>query len=293
MKKSRHLFLSCASLIVAAMVGFGAQAAPFLETTAVYAVGGATVTTDSASGPPPSTISSVVTITDGFTVDFSGDANARAVSTSGAGAVLADGVFASGESNFELAAGAIFGETVTNNTGVTQDYFFDFNVLGPRLEIADFVFGPDATIQYAIEIQVNGATIWDSAAVLFGGGTGFALTQTGTDLGASFFCLNAGCTEASPGSRFGYTFGAFSDRLSLGAFADGDSFTLQTTMAVSVDALPFEFGGLASIGDPNSIGATPGVSGAVSAGVVPVPAAVWLFGSGLLGLIAVARRRAA
>jgi hypothetical protein len=32
-------------------------------------------------------------------------------------------------------------------------------------------------------------------------------------------------------------------------------------------------------------------SGDVSASVVPVPAAVWLFGSGLLGLIGMARRK--
>jgi hypothetical protein len=60
-----------------------------------------------------------------------------------------------------------------------------------------------------------------------------------------------------------------------------------------------------SIADPNYCdGSTPDLSGACGSGwigdggeppsaAVPVPAAVWLFGSGLLGLVGVARRKAA
>ena len=33
------------------------------------------------------------------------------------------------------------------------------------------------------------------------------------------------------------------------------------------------------------------VSGSISPAVVPIPAAAWLFGSGLLGLIGMARRK--
>jgi hypothetical protein len=40
-----------------------------------------------------------------------------------------------------------------------------------------------------------------------------------------------------------------------------------------------------------SADSTVGLSGFVQQVVVPVPAAVWLFGSGLIGLIAVARRK--
>ena len=50
-------------------------------------------------------------------------------------------------------------------------------------------------------------------------------------------------------------------------------------------------------GYPMQVGPFPGqnpvFNGTVAAGVVPVPAAVWLFGSGLLGLAGVARRKRA
>lgn len=298
MNKSHHSHLGCASMIVLAAFGLNAQAVPVLSTNAQFIVGGTLIAEDPKSGPPPATLISSTTVGGGLNsnIDFSGDASANAVSTSGIGAVRADGVFAAGSSNpfvHELRAKASFGESVTNTTGATQDYFFDFNVFGPRLEIADFAFGADATVQYSIEVLLNGLPIWDSAATLVGSGNGFTLTQSGTDLGATFFCVGAACNETSPGSRFGFSFGDFSGQLALGPVADGSSFTLETIMNASVTALPFELGGLALIGDPNSIGSTPGVSGSVSTGVIPVPAAVWLFGSGLIGLIGVARRKAA
>lgn len=293
MKKSFSSFLTCAGLPLLLTLGYSAHAVPVLSTDARFLIDGGLVADDPASGPPPATISSLVTTDRGFSVEFARDAFAAAASTSGNGSVRADGVFAFPPGEHELQARATFGEVVTNTTGATQDYFFDFNVVGPLLEIDDYVFGPVATIQYDITIELDGAPIWSSAAALVGGQPGFTLTQTGTDLGATFFCLSAGCTEATPGNRFGYTFGDFSDRLSLGAFADGASFTLETILDVSVSSPPFEMGGLALIGDPSNIGTAPGVSGSVSVGVIPVPAAVWLFGSGLLGLVGLARRKAA
>lgn len=286
--KNHVVFTGC---LVLAVFGHNAYSAPVLSTDAQFIVGDTLVANDPASGPPPATISSGLTTAQGSSVDFAGDAFAHAVSTTGVGAVRADGVFAFGDSDHELRATASFGETVSNSSATTQNYFYDFNVFGPLLEIDDYAFGSGATVEYSIQIELDGTTIWNSAATLLGGAGGFSLTQTGTDLGASFFCLSSGCDETSPGTRFGYTFGDFSDRLSLGAIANGDSFTLETIMAVSVSTPPFEKGGLALIGDPGSIGTSPGISGSV--GVVPVPAAVWLFGSGLIGLVGLARRKAA
>ena len=71
--------------------------------------------------------------------------------------------------------------------------------------------------------------------------------------------------------------------ISCGACGDGDAYTLDYSAVVPP-------------GDPSGFGGVlyaVHLEGNISAAVVPVPAAVWLFGSGLLGLVGVARRKRA
>lgn len=73
---------------------------------------------------------------------------------------------------------------------------------------------------------------------------------------------------------------------STSACADGDTYTLDYT-AVVPNGDPSGFGGVTYL--LHLEGTISGDS--IGTGVVPVPAAVWLFGSGLLGLVGVARRK--
>jgi hypothetical protein len=60
------------------------------------------------------------------------------------------------------------------------------------------------------------------------------------------------------------------------------------------DTYVLDYSAVVPAGDPSGFGGTPydlHLEGTIAA--VPVPAAVWLFGSGLLGLVGVARRRKA
>lgn len=94
----------------------------------------------------------------------------------------------------------------------------------------------------------------------------------------------------------------------------GDLFSEQATTAIFASDLPGVYnaaiieynadGRLAAVGDNTLVTLEYAISGADSAGgyrgvalvqtsVVPVPAAVWLFGSGLIGLAGIARRKKA
>jgi hypothetical protein len=86
----------------------------------------------------------------------------------------------------------------------------------------------------------------------------------------------------------------------LGHYAEGNSFTLadSNTITMSIARLPDGFDSNFNADDFGSACITPGsanISGSgdcsVSVSPVPVPAAIWLFGSGLVGLVGISRRK--
>jgi len=88
----------------------------------------------------------------------------------------------------------------------------------------------------------------------------------------------------------------------LGSFAEGNSFTAadSNSITMSIARLPNGLDTNINASDFSSACITPGsanVSGtgncSVSVNPVPVPAAMWLFGSGLVGLIGISRRKKA
>lgn len=86
----------------------------------------------------------------------------------------------------------------------------------------------------------------------------------------------------------------------LAPYAEGGSFTVadSNTISMSIGRLPNGIDSNTNSADFNSACITPGsgnISGtgdcSISVSAVPLPAAAWLFGSGLLGLIGISRRR--
>jgi hypothetical protein len=86
----------------------------------------------------------------------------------------------------------------------------------------------------------------------------------------------------------------------LGAYAEGNSFTSADSNSthMSIARLPNGLDSDFNAGDFSSACITPGSANAsgtgdctVSVNPVPLPAAVWLFGTGLMGLIGISRRK--
>ena len=116
-------------------------------------------------------------------------------------------------------------------------------------------------------------------------GTFFNAPWTATTLAA--FTTSGTWAGTSPQGAYSYSF-----TLTAGQVAFGTFFDWSVNLGIPVLAI-FNDDGSAGPAVPMQVGPFPGQApsfqGTVSA--VPVPAAVWLFGSGLVGLAGIARRR--
>ena len=135
--------------------------------------------------------------------------------------------------------------------------------------------------------------LWDDDA--------YTLNSTTLELAttASFSCPGAatGCIDTPTQSSVAWgNFFAFTGERLI-PVGSGDTlmatlnFTANTVAPVEFSMIDGGFGWTDAI-DGSSV-AVPDLSSTLQVNAVPVPAAVWLFGSGLLGLVGVARRKAA
>lgn len=239
----------------------------------------------------------IVPPSDGTGHTFTGsDAFARgAANDTGAGAVGVDGVFFSGEPTvYSLTATSVLTSELTNTTGGNVPFAYEFFLPGPVLTISDFAGmseTDDPTIRAFFDFRVSldfGSGFVPhviSGGELTGGLVSHNLSTAGTDpLGSTFF------TDINfPNNIFGYRFDDLSDTIT-GFLPAGQTVAVQASLFVSLGAPGFETGGAAAIGDPLDLS-----SGAFSGSlnIVPIPPAVWLFGTGLIGLFGMARRKAA
>jgi len=285
------------TLFLTSLVFANTSHALILGTNVDYSVGGTVVNsfsdTTTSSAASPASISSK--FLQGSNYNYSGDGFASASNESGVGIVSVDGVFDSGRSEIHtLSAQATNSDTIVNSSGGSQEFFYDFTVFGPSLSLTDFVGVADSdidapTASYDMSILVNGASVWNSSAVLHGGTGGHELLESGTDLGGTFF------TDSDYSSIFGYDFNDYLGTVSLGIFDDSESFLFETVMEVIVSSYDFELGGRASIGDPGDITGS-GFGGVVSAQslastAVPEPSVIALFGLGLAGVVFSRRKK--
>jgi len=183
------------------------------------------------------------------------------------------------------------------NTGVSQPLTLDFNINAGEIGYTALYGEESYRAGYGIDIMLDGVSIWSSHGQFDVLGADVIDDSINTaffgNLGANKLTYSSGNSGGGEGTGFGasvFTFDPFNGQLDLGTFATGDSFEL--TYFLSVYAVSDYFIGddyiYAQFGDPLDITGTPGMSATISA--VPVPAAVYLFGSGLIGLAGFTRR---
>jgi hypothetical protein len=169
-------------------------------------------------------------------------------------------------------------DTVTHTGQFAAEYVYEFHIdpavlalrntceddditTGPVDDCDDDVFTggasiPDASASYEITVKLEGQTVFHSAATLRGTASNPRLTETGTDLGGTFFKIHSK-------GIYGYRFNAFDGVLPLGSYDQGGTFHVEAILNVSSLNDEPGMGTRALIGDPLKLGGEPGIAGRV------------------------------
>ena len=161
-----------------------------------------------------------------------------------------------------------------------------------------------ADLSWTADANINGtmnwvdANVWAAALDIDGtpGADGWRLPSSLNSDGSGP-CAGSSCTDSEMGNLYyNVLVNASGSLTNTGPFSNVQSFHYWSSTEYAPDtSIAWDFffgnGNQVSLPKPNNLNAWAVQSGKV--GAVPVPGAVWLFGSGLLGLIGIARRKKA
>ena len=189
-------------------------------------------------------------------------------------------------SGLDLSATSFYSIEYTNDFLYSVDFAYDYLIKPSYIELASNSVGAGAQAKASVNMFL-GSDVTSEIVNLqwfnLGGNYGEEFSSTGD---ASF-------TEDRNLGYFRYDLGAVAGTFS-GTLGIGESVTINTMLEAYVyGSRTYEspVGGLAYVGDPNGLSISGFDITPTGVSTVPVPAAAWLFGTGLLGLFGISRRR--
>jgi hypothetical protein len=162
-------------------------------------------------------------------------------------------------------------------------------------------YDPNLNITWSADADINALGTWDAqmawvSGLSIGGVNGWRLPSVDVNSDGTVVNCSPGGVSGCADNEMGYLYWEEHIRAtSPGPFSNVQSLFFWSSTESGIFAWEFRFGdaiqGKANKG--GTIAAWAVYSGDVSLAAVPIPPAVWLFGSGLLGLIAIARHKKA
>jgi len=271
------------ALLTGAMANAATITGTMITTKASITAAGTDIQGPAGSG----SLLSQLADSNGYQTDFGGDALARAgQNISGDGGVYVNGLYASPPDRIVLTAESIWEQTAEITGASPEALAMSLDIVAPHLSITDFAFvggglpANDNIVSYALSLLLNGAVVFESAAVLTGGRAGHTLVKSGADLGGIFF---------SSGGTIGYDFDSLVTSVPLGTFDPGETLSVEYRMTVTVDTPQLETGGEAFVGDPLNLSGPDAVT--VQLITIPEPTTLAAISLGSLALVLAKRRR--